>query len=400
MKRILSMVAAAAALMTSCSNDDDNNSTQIETPATYVFTRDGSSTVSFGGQTTRIAMAGELVSALSDNTNTAEELQAMFAHAEGNNDFSNTDLNASNKNVRSKVAASKDYFSTNTTESNAIKADFDGWIADQANIVFVNWDLTATAGSAGQLQQAGGGSIRYVNGKGLELNQAVAKGLIGGLIADQILNNYLSVSVLDAGDNMANNDNNVVEAGKSYTTMEHKWDEAYGYLYGAEADPASPVLGADGFLNKYLKSVDADADFAGIATEVYEALKLGRAAIVAKEYDVRDAQVEIIRENISKVIAIRAVHYLQGGKKALEAETVDYAKAFHELSEGFGFVYSLQFTRKPGTDAPYFTHEEVEAYLETLMTGNGFWDVEAGTLDTISAEIAAEFGFTVNAVTN
>jgi hypothetical protein len=400
MKRILSMVAVAAALMTSCSNDDDNNSTQIETPATYVFTRDGSSTVSFSGQTTRIAMAGELVSALSDNTNAATQLQAMFAHVEGENDFSDTDLDASNKNVRSKVAASKDYFSTNTTVSNTIKADFDGWIADQANIVFVNWDITATAGSAGQLQQAGGGSMRYVNAKGLELNQAVAKGLIGGLIADQILNNYLSVSVLDAGDNMANNDNNVVEAGKSYTTMEHKWDEAYGYLYGAEADPASPVLGADGFLNKYLSSVDGDADFAGIADAVYEAFKLGRAAIVAKKYDVRDAQVQIIRENISKIIAIRAVHYLQGGKTALEAETVDYAKAFHELSEGFGFVYSLQFTRKPGADAPYFSHGEVEAYLETLMAGNGFWDVEAETLDTISAEIAAEFGFTVSEAAN
>jgi len=400
MKRILSMVAVAAVLMTSCSNDDDNNSTQIETPATYVFTRDGSSTVSFSGQTTRIAMAGELVSALSDNTNAATQLQAMFAHVEGENDFSNTDLDASNKNVRSKVAASKDYFSTNTTESNAIKADFDGWIADQANIVFVNWELDATAGNAGKIQQAGGGSMRYVNAKGLELNQAVAKGLIGGLMADQMLNNYLSVSVLDEGDNMANNNNNVVEAGKSFTTMEHKWDEAYGYLYGTEADPASPVLGADGFLNKYLKSVDADSDFTGIATEVYEALKLGRAAIVAKEYDVRDAQVEIIRENISKIIAIRAVHYLQGGKKALEAETVDYAQAFHELSEGFGFVYSLQFTRKPGADAPYFTHEEVEAYLETLMAGNGFWDVEAETLDTISAEIAAEFGFTVNEAAN
>jgi hypothetical protein len=182
--------------------------------------------------------------------------------------------------------------------------------------------------------------------------------------------------------------------------MEHKWDEAYGYLYGTEADPASPVLGADGFLNKYLKSVDGDTDFTGIATKVYEALKLGRAAIVAKEYDVRDAQVEIIRENISKIIAIRAVHYLQGGKTALEAETVDYAKAFHELSEGFGFVYSLQFTRKPGADAPYFSHEEIEAYLETLMSGNGFWDVEAETLDTISAEIAAEFGFTVSEAAN
>ncbi|AXP81934.1 hypothetical protein CJ739_2869 [Mariniflexile rhizosphaerae] len=398
MKRILSMVAVAAALMTSCSNDDDNNSNQIETPATYVFTRDGSSTVSFGGQTTRITMAGELVSALKVNTNTAEQLQAMFEHVEGNDDFSEADLNASNKNVRSKVAASKDYFSANTTVSNAIKADFDGWIAEQANTVFVNWDLAATAGSAGQIQQLGGGSIRYVNGKGLELNQAVAKGLIGGLMADQMLNNYLSTSVLDEGSNIVNNNDDIVEAGKSYTTMEHKWDEGYGYLYGAEEDPAVPTLQADSFLNSYLRQVDADSDFAGIADAIYEAFKLGRAAIVAKEYDVRDAQVQIIRENISKVIAVRAVHYLQAGKASLAGN--DNAKAFHELSEGFGFIYSLQFTRKPNTDVPYFTNTEVNAFVEDLMAGNGFWDVEAATLDAISAEIATEFGFTVNAAAN
>ncbi|PLB18043.1 MAG: hypothetical protein TRG1_3131 [Flavobacteriaceae bacterium FS1-H7996/R] len=392
------MVAVAAALMTSCSNDDDNNSNQIETPATYVFTRDGSSTVSFGGQTTRITMAGELVSALKVNTNTAEQLQAMFEHVEGNDDFSEADLNASNKNVRSKVAASKDYFSANTTVSNAIKADFDGWIAEQANTVFVNWDLAATAGSAGQIQQLGGGSIRYVNGKGLELNQAVAKGLIGGLMADQMLNNYLSTSVLDEGSNIVNNNDDIVEAGKSYTTMEHKWDEGYGYLYGAEEDPAVPTLQADSFLNSYLRQVDADSDFAGIADAIYEAFKLGRAAIVAKEYDVRDAQVQIIRENISKVIAVRAVHYLQAGKASLAGN--DNAKAFHELSEGFGFIYSLQFTRKPNTDVPYFTNTEVNAFVEDLMAGNGFWDVEAATLDAISAEIATEFGFTVNAAAN
>lgn len=395
MKRILSIVAVATALFTSCSNDDDN-SNQIETPATYVFTRNNVSTVDFSGQTTRIAMAMELNTALRVNTYSAAQLQGMFAHVEGGNDFTDTDLNASDKNVRSKVAASKDYFSANTTVSNAIKADFDSWIAEQANTVFVNWDVTADAGTAGYLQQVGSTTKRYINAKGLELNQAIAKGFIGGLMADQIINNYLSVSVLDEGDNVANNNNGVTESGKSYTSMEHKWDEAYGYLYGAEVDPAVPTLqAADSFLNSYLRQVDADEDFAGLAEEIYEAFKLGRAAIVAKKYDVRDAQVQIIRENISKVIAVRGVHYLQGAKEALDAETVDYAKAFHELSEGFGFLYSLQFTRKPNTEVPYFTNAEVNAYVATLMAGNGLWDVTGETLDSISTEIATRFGFTV-----
>lgn len=400
MKRILLGIAITSALFTSCSSDDDstNQNIQLDAPSTYKFMRDGNSTVSFKGQTTRIQMAMELNSALRDNTNTFADLQGMFAHVEGENDFSEADLNASGKNIRSKVAASRDYFSANTTVSNEITSLMDSWIEQQATTVFANWDNPASAGTAGQLQQSGGGSLRYLNEKGLEVNQAIAKTLIGGLMTDQMLNNYLSTSVLDEGSNRDNNTNSVVEDGKSYTSMEHKWDEAYGYLYGNEDNPESPVLGADSFLNTYLNQVDADADFAGTASAVYDALKLGRAAIVAKDYEVRDAQVAIVRENISKVIAVRAVHYLQGGKEKMA--TGDIARAFHELSEGFGFINSLQFTRQPNSDMPYFTHEEVTTFMADLMEGNGFWDVTPETLDNMSATIAAKFGFTVEAAAN
>ncbi|SDB45072.1 protein of unknown function [Flavobacteriaceae bacterium MAR_2010_188] len=397
MKNVLISSCLILAILTSCSNDDDsiNLVDQVEAPITYQFTRNGSSTVNFEGQTTRIQMAQELNVALMDNSKSATELQNMFAHVQNENDFSELNLNSSDKSIRSKVAASKDYFSANTTVSNSIKSTMDGWITYQANLVFVNWEITAIPGSAGQLQQSGGGSIRYVNAKGLELNQAFAKTLIGGLMADQMLNNYLSTSILDEGSNIENNNNNVVEEGMPYTTMEHKWDEAYGYLYGNEDNPDVPVLGADSFLNTYLNQVDEDEDFTGTASAVYDAFKLGRAAIVAKNYEVRDAQVQIIRENISKVIAVRAVHYLQAGKSRL-AEN-DMASAFHQLSEGFGFINSLQFTRKPNTDVPYFSHEEVNSFLTELMEDNGFWDVSVETLDIISEEIAARFGFTVEA---
>ncbi|WP_027124688.1 DUF4856 domain-containing protein [Gelidibacter mesophilus] len=400
MRKILLGIAITSALFTSCSSDDDVNNpiNEVEAPLTYKFTRDGNSTVDFNGQTTRIQMAMELRSALKDNTKSAAELQAMFAHLEGESDFSDTNLNASGKNVRSKVAASKDYFAANTTVSNEIKGLMDSWIEQQATTVFANWDVTATAGTAGQLQQAGGGTMRYVDAKGLELDQAVAKTLIGGLMIDQMLNHYLSTSVLDEASNIENNNNGVVDQGKFYTTMEHKWDEGYGYLYGNEVDPSVPVLGADSFLNTYLKQVDSDPDFAGTAAEVYDALKLGRAAIVAKNYEVRDAQVAIIRENISIVPAVRAVHYLQGGKIGMAAE--DHAKAFHALSEALGFINSLQFTRQPNTDTPYFTHAEVTAFMDALMDGNGFWDVAPEVLDSMSEAIASKFGFTVEEAAN
>ena len=400
MRKILFGIAAFSVLFTSCSSDDDANivNPQVDAPLTYKFMRDGQSTVSFDGQTTRIQMATELRSALKDNTKSAAELQSMFAHLEGENDFSEANLNASKKNIRSKVAASKDYYAANTTLSNEIKGLLDSWIEEQANVVFANWDNIATPGTAGQLQQAGGGSLRHLNAKGLELDQAIAKTLIGGLMADQMLNNYLSTAVLDEGSNIENNDNAVLNEGKSYTNMEHKWDEAYGYLYGNEVDPSVPVLDADSFLNTYLNQVDSDEDFAGTASAVYDALKLGRAAIVAKNYELRDEQVAIVRENLSKVIAVRAVHYLQGGKTKMAAGNT--ASALHALSEAYGFINSLQFTRQPNGTTPYFTHDEVTGFMNTLMEGDGLWDVSDDTLDTMSDTIASKFGFSVDAAAN
>ncbi|MDO7138728.1 DUF4856 domain-containing protein [Algibacter lectus] len=398
MKKIVFSLFVASALLQSCSSDDDGGQTsQVEAPTTYTFLRDGNSSVSYSGQTTRILMAEELVSGLKVETNTEATLDAMFAHVEGASDFSDADLNASDKSVRSKVAASTDFFSANTTEANEIKADFDGWIESQVNDVFPNWSFTAVAGEAGALQQAGGGTTRYLNEKGLEYNQAFAKGLIGGLMIDQILNNYLSPAVLDAGTNVEDNNNVVLEEGKTYTSMEHKWDEAFGYLYGSEADAANPVLDVDQFLSEYLDRVEADEDFAGIATKIYNAFILGRAAIVANNYTVRDAQAEIIKENISVIPAVRAVYYLQSGKNNLG---VDNASAFHGLSEAYGFIYSLQFTRQPNSNSPYLTKTEVDAYLEELMEGNGFWDVTTNTLDEISDEISAKFGFTTEEASN
>jgi hypothetical protein len=393
MKKTILSAAILSSILFSCSSNDTETTTTLA-PATYSFERNGTTTVNFSGQTTRILMAGEFVSALKATTETNATLNGKFAHAAGDSDFSDTDLNASSKSIRSKVAASTDFYSSNTTDATAIKADFDSWITAQVTDVFPNWNNNAAAGVAGKIQEVGGGSTRYVNEKGVEYNQLIAKGLIGGLMVDQILNNYLSPTVLDAGTNIADNTSETVANGKNYTTMEHKWDEGFGYLYGNEANITAPELGTDSFLNKYLSRVESDDDFKGIASDIYDAFKLGRAAIVAKDYTLRNAQAEIIKEKISEIIAIRAVYYLQQAKANLGT---DNASAFHDLSEGLGFVYSLQFTRQSNASTSYFTKAEVDGFMTTLQAGNGFWDMTEVTLDEISETIAAKFNFTVAA---
>ena len=397
----LFLLAIVASLVTFTGCGDDDPTPSVEAPATYSFTRNGQSTVAFSGQTTRIQMAEELISAMKDFSVSAETMLEMYRNDDGMggdvNPFSSADLNSATKSIKSKVAASRDFFSTNTTEGAEIKADFESWINAQVSEVFPNEQTLASAGVAGQI--ADGSSVRYVNAKGLEYNQAVNKGLIGALMLDQALNNYLGTAVLDEADNRTNNDNDVVADGQNYTTMEHKWDEAYGYLYGTSANTAEPnaTIGADdSFLNKYIGRVEGDPDFSGIADDILNAFKLGRAAIVAKQYDVRDDQAAVIREKLSEVIAIRAVYYLQQGKIGLEASTPDYGAAFHDLSEGFGFIYSLRFTRN-AVGSSYFSKTEVDGLIDQLMSANnGLWDVTPATLDAMSNTIAAKFSFTVD----
>jgi hypothetical protein len=71
--------------------------------------------------------------------------------------------------------------------------------------------------------------------------------------------------------------------------------------------------------------------------------------------------------------------------------------AFHDLSEGYGFLTSLRFTRDIQSATPLFTKSEVDGFVVDIMNDgvNGFWDVTPETLDAISETIAAKFSFTV-----
>ena len=361
--------------------DPDTTEPTLVIPDTYSFNREGNSSVSYSGQTSRLEMAAELGSHLNDETKTKAELETMFNEGTG---FNNSDLDGSGKKIGNKTASS-------SKASSTVKAQFDSLIVhftrDVAPAVISVTD--ADSAVAGIYTDPGtDGRTVKINAKGHEINQLFIKGLMGALVADQIIWGYLTTSKLDGGTNKADNDAGTLVDGKNYTTMEHYWDEGFGYLYGMDTDISNTSIeGSDVLVSKYLAKVDASS-LPGIAKEIYDAFKHGRAAIVAGNYTVRDQQAEIIKTKISHIIGRKAADYLKSG--AGKIKDGKWADAHHALSEGWGFILSLQFTKNPATGEPYYSNTEVNQMLNDI---DNFWAVSTTELESMASSIESKFGF-------
>ncbi len=389
---LFSIIVLLCLAFVSCSKDQEEIAltSSYTVPTTYTFDRNGATSVDYAGQSTRISMLDEMSaymklqatgSLVVDNA----KLQAMYTNTA--NPFTNTALNTPGKQLKDKTAASKDYFSLNygggsSTEQASVRSFFENTFAD---LNTASLGATASAGVAGKYGT--GSSTRYFSANGLEPREVFLKGTIGATFLDQVVNNYLSLNKLDESTFKENNTNKVLDGTTNYTKMEHTWDEAYGYVFGATGDK---------FLSEYITKVNADADFNTIKEDISFAFRKGRAAIVANDYVTRDAQIDIIKQKLALVVAVRSVFYMQVGKTKLVTD--NGAAAFHDLSEGYGFILSLRYTNKPGTNNPYFSKAEVDAMLVSLTSGtNGLWAIDTlgAKLDAISSQIATKFGFTV-----
>jgi len=363
----LGVLAASMLVMTSCGSndndlDDNDGSDGIQLPETYSFSVNGNSTVSFSGQTTRLNMANAIYAVLdasSDPGVSKEELENMFLDGAG---FTDATLNGTGKKLGNKVGGYQ------TAEVNATVVDyFTGILEDYAENVAPALGNVAADGIPGM-----SGTNRQLNAKGIELDQAFAKGLIGALCLDQVANGYLSYEKISGADNTDRD-----ESGY-YTDMEHYWDEGYGYVYGLDE-------GDDILLQKYLAKDNNESGYEGNNAAVMEAFIKGRAAIVASDATIRDEQAAIVSQKLSEVVINKASYYLNSA-----AGKADYsADYFHALSEGYGFIFSLQFTYDANGN-PYFSHAEVEAMLDKLEAGNGFWDRTDTELEEMADDIAAK----------
>jgi len=383
MKKLLFNINAIlflfAFIFVSCDTDNEEDELIVVAPANYEFVRDGASTVSFSGQTARLNMADEIYNALNTNTFTKAQLLEMFNNGTG---FSTDALNNAGKVVGSKTASGCNHGALAVT-----KARYTDMLEDFADNVIPAWTATASNGSAGLLTDSK--RTINVNAKGWEVDQTFIKGIIGGMCVDQIVNNYLDPCQLDSGTRRDDNTNGILSSGKNYTDMEHKWDEGFGYLYGQEedatrADLGTSPLGNGTTLMKYFKKIN-DSNMPGIGEIVFDAFKLGRAAIVAGDYELRDAQAKIIMIHLSKVVGYKAVDYLEGYMDKMAAG--NNADAIHALSEGYGFILSLMFTND-GTGNPYLSESEVNSMLLKM---DNMWTVSNSDLTEMVSSIKSRF---------
>ena len=113
-------------------------------PDAYNFTRNGVSTVSYGGQTTRLKQADALGSVLKSDSYSKAQLEEMFKDGEG---FSDATLNGTGKNLRGKTAA---------YGAATVKAQIDALITEAAEVVAPAWNSDASAGVAGSYTDPAG----------------------------------------------------------------------------------------------------------------------------------------------------------------------------------------------------------------------------------------------------
>ena len=382
------LLLSAVVIISSCSSDsgdtDPLSCTLSTTPTEYAFTdSDGNSTVYYGGQASRLGAAEDVYNTLNAD--------AVYTEAQLISDFA---IN----NIAGK-------FAENAGENrNQIVSDLHGLFADYelASADFAA-GAVAAPGQAGFLPKDGnaGASIYELTADGWEVDQQYAKMLIGALCLEQNAYDYLTIIDLTNDNTDRGYDGDQQWGATHYTKAEHYFDEAYGYVYGLDhhangdgynfAGDLNDAVENDLFLGKYLHKHDGTgASGFNWRFDAYNAYVLGRQAIVENCQDVLDEQITIINTTLSKVVAWHAADYLsKASADALSSN--NYSSFNHGLSEAWGFVYSLQFT-KMSNGMPLFSHDEVNALISEMNTTTAW-----GFKNTTGAARLQEWADQINA---
>ena len=352
--------------LTSCSDDGVNLPAPYNPPESYNFDN-----VSYSGQTDRLNMLSEMISTIDEVTegNAPDATTLLNMYANENSPFSNPDLNASTKQLKSKT-----YSGLGAIDANEIEAYINAFAQDAA----MYKDSTWAPGQPGIVTKADGSGSYFLNADGVEYSEIIEKTLMHAVFYYQACEVYTREGKI--GDAV---DNTIVTPGKG-TDMEHHWDEAFGY-WGVPTDAtASNFESADlKYFGKYAKKGEA----VGIPTfqNLLTAFISGRYAISTMDYTSRDEAAQEVRQHWEMISVTTGIHYLN----CAIANVGDDAKFYHELSEAYTFIQGLAYNQDriiSGSDW---------AALLGLLEVNGeasFTSVTIADLNNIKNQLASIYG--------
>ena len=229
-------------------------------------------------------------------------------------------------------------------------------------------------------------NIAFANDKGLVVAEMFNGMMLGGIYLDKILNVHLNDSLYNDVRLRREHEATALLPGRNYTELEHHWDLAYGYY-----QYWLPFIQTSGL------SVLRESRI-----KIYNAFAIGRLALTEFRYQDMQEQLNFIKSELSKVVAVRTMSLLVGDITLANLDE-DINNSLVFLSKGCGSIYCLQFTVQP-SGKPYFTYDEVKSYINALTAGKGLWDKERllgaetteGSLKNVAASIGKRYGLTLD----
>ncbi|MCO4745293.1 MAG: DUF4856 domain-containing protein [Proteobacteria bacterium] len=413
MRHLPLLVLLAACTAT---NDDDpgvdsDSGSPITGIAEYAFDgRDGSSSVSYSGQVFRQVLIADMKShmgGLTDRLNggsffptegVVEGELAFYVDfdssvggtvaigVDGAEQGTYDDI-SSGKDLRGKLAGND----SATDHQDWITA-FAGWDADgvtSPETLVDHWisvvDAQAVAWNTSPPLGPDSSPVPavYVTPEGQDLQQLLQKFLLGAITFSQGADDYLDDDV-DGKGLLA--DHTALVDGKSYTALEHAWDEGFGYFGAARTTPswtldeiADGAVDVDGSGSVDLlaemswgHSVNAAKRDRGAVTttdfvgDAWTGFSEGRALIASTDAALTDDELATLKEHRDlavlaweKAIASTVVHYINDvlvDTDAIGTDDYSFGDAAKHWSEMKGFALSLQFSpHSPMTSTEFAT---------------------------------------------
>jgi len=201
---------------------------------------------------------------------------------------------------------------------------------------------------------------------------------LGAVYLDKTLGEYLDEKFLTDKTLIQAHEAPQLVPGHSYTALEHTWDLAYGYYLQAQ---------------KLLQS-NSLTGRRGSETKLFNSFALGRLAITEYRYEEALSHLRSIRTLLAQAVAARALEELVG-RNTLANLNERPEDAFRFISRGVGYLYALQFTRRPSGES-YLSHEEVKSLIASLKAREGLWDSSLRErLDKVARSLSSTFALSL-----